>query len=228
MPAFSSRRLFAVPIVAAVGFTLAIAAPFANSASAGPPTVVELYQSQGCSSCPPANENILTLTDRPDPPRPQLRRQLLGSPWLEGHLRVTRKHTAPVRLHQWRPEAPLRRHAPGGHQRPDRHLLWRCGTRSALRSSSSQAQSSGLARFAGERARPRRKAVTWDLERCAVDAHGLGKCVGWLPPLWQSHAERIACGVFWEIRHDPYCASACICIGIRCLQRPSAGAGRQH
>jgi hypothetical protein len=83
MPAFSSRRLFALPIVAAVGFTLAIAAPFANSASAGPPTVVELYQSQGCSSCPPANENILTLTDRPDPPRPQLRRQLLGSPWLE-------------------------------------------------------------------------------------------------------------------------------------------------
>ena len=66
MPAFSSRRLFALPIVAAVGFTLAIAAAFSNSASAGPPTVVALYQSQGCSSCPPANENILTLTDRPE------------------------------------------------------------------------------------------------------------------------------------------------------------------
>lgn len=66
MPAFSSRRLFALPIVAAVGFTLAIAVAFSNSASAGPPTVVALYQSQGCLSCPPANENILTLTDRPE------------------------------------------------------------------------------------------------------------------------------------------------------------------
>ncbi|MFT3724169.1 MAG: DUF1223 domain-containing protein [Hyphomonadaceae bacterium] len=30
------------------------------------PTVVEIFQSQGCSSCPPANENILALVDRPD------------------------------------------------------------------------------------------------------------------------------------------------------------------
>ncbi len=30
------------------------------------PVVLELYQSQGCSSCPPANANVNALADRPD------------------------------------------------------------------------------------------------------------------------------------------------------------------
>lgn len=38
----------------------------ANAADATHPTVVELFQSQGCSSCPPANANINVLATRPD------------------------------------------------------------------------------------------------------------------------------------------------------------------
>jgi hypothetical protein len=36
------------------------------AADAAHPTVVELFQSQGCSSCPPANANVLAIADRPD------------------------------------------------------------------------------------------------------------------------------------------------------------------
>lgn len=36
------------------------------AADAAHPTVVEEYQSQGCSSCPPANANLNAIADRPD------------------------------------------------------------------------------------------------------------------------------------------------------------------
>lgn len=38
----------------------------ASPALASSLTVVELFQSQGCSSCPPANANVMALSERPD------------------------------------------------------------------------------------------------------------------------------------------------------------------
>ena len=54
-------------ITRAVAVAIAFAAsPAANAADSSHPAVIELFQSQGCSSCPPANANVNALADRPD------------------------------------------------------------------------------------------------------------------------------------------------------------------
>ncbi|WFP76953.1 DUF1223 domain-containing protein [Mesorhizobium sp. WSM4906] len=47
------------------GAAFAALAATAGAASAQPLTVVELFTSQGCSSCPPANANLIKVKDQP-------------------------------------------------------------------------------------------------------------------------------------------------------------------
>lgn len=51
---------------AAIALSLALAAVPAGAADARHPLVIELFQSQGCSSCPPANANLFAWAARDD------------------------------------------------------------------------------------------------------------------------------------------------------------------
>jgi hypothetical protein len=60
------RRRFGAALSSAVSSALMLAAQTAGAATPDQPVVVELFQSQGCSSCPPTNANVMALSQRPD------------------------------------------------------------------------------------------------------------------------------------------------------------------
>ncbi len=65
-PRVFARIAAARPALALAAGLAGFAAAPAGAADAKHPTVIELFQSQGCSSCPPANANLIQFAARAD------------------------------------------------------------------------------------------------------------------------------------------------------------------
>ena len=92
----------------------------AFAADAAHPTVVELFQSQGCSSCPPAEANVGAVSDRPDVLALAFEVDYWDRLGLEGHVLQACLDGAPVRLRQGDGPRRQRLYAPGRRQRQGR------------------------------------------------------------------------------------------------------------
>jgi hypothetical protein len=65
----NKEKVWALRALATIAFTVTSSGFVCGSAALAntkPVTVVELFQSQGCSDCPPANANVMALSDRSD------------------------------------------------------------------------------------------------------------------------------------------------------------------